>query len=115
MVISPAVAQSNRCSLSIQPNKSRYGNSENISIRFEVKQNGQPVDNTPVVLQESFYHEFEKKTKQRKLTQGRTDHRGAFTLWFQIPPEVFKDKITLSFINPVSGGCSRSFMVPIGR
>ncbi len=115
LTINPAVAQSNRCSLSIQPNKSRYARGEYISINFEVKRNGHPVDNTSVLVQESFYHEFEKKTKQRRLAQGQTNHQGSFTLQYQVSPEQFKDKVNLSFVNPVAGGCSRSFIIPIGR
>jgi hypothetical protein len=115
LTINPAVAQSNRCSLTIHPSQSRYLREKYISIHFEVKRNGHPVDNTPVLVQESFYHEFEKKTKQRRLAQGQTNHQGSFTLQYQVPPEVFKDKVNLSFVNPVNGGCSRSYIIPIGR
>ena len=115
LTINPAVAQSNRCRLIIQPSQDRYSRGTNLSIRFEVKRNGYAVDNTPVLVQESFYHEFEKKTKQRRLAQGQTNHQGSFTLQYQVPPEQFKDKVNLSFVNPVADGCSRSYIIPIGR
>lgn len=115
LTINPAVAQSNRCSLTIQPNKARYGRLEYVSFRFEVRRNGHPVDNTPVLVQETFYHELTKKTEQQILTQTQTNHRGAFTLRYQVPGEKFKDKVSLSFVNPVAGGCSSSFVIPIGR
>ena len=115
LTINPAVAQSNRCRLTIHPNQPRYPRGQNISIHFEVKRNGHPVANTPVLVQESFYHEFEKKTKQSRLAQGQTNHQGSFTLQYQVPPEQFKDKVNLSFVNPVAGGCSRSYIIPIGR
>ncbi|RUT08292.1 hypothetical protein DSM106972_014600 [Dulcicalothrix desertica PCC 7102] len=115
LTINPAVARSNRCNLTIQPNSSRYPRGANLSIRFEVRQNGHPVANTPVLVQESFYHEFSKRTEQRILTQTVTNHHGAFTLNYQVPVEVFKDKVNLSFVNPVASGCSSSYIIPIGR
>ncbi|MBD2201908.1 hypothetical protein H6G33_07860 [Calothrix sp. FACHB-1219] len=112
--INPAMAQTSRCNLNVQPGQSAYSRGTNIAVRFHVTQNGHPVANTPVLVQETYYHEFRKRTEQRILTQTQTNHEGGFTLRYEVPREVFKDKVSLLFVNPVAGGCSRSFVIPIG-
>ena len=115
MPINPVVAQSNRCILNVKPNQTRYPRGQKLSVRVQVRRNRQPVVNTPLLIQQIYSRETDKKTIQTTLAQTKTNSRGAFTLRYRVPKDPLKDKVTLVFVNPVPGGCSKAFVIPIGR
>ena len=111
------VAQAaNRVRLSIQPDQSRYPRGTQLQINAQVLgSDRRPLAGTPLLVQEIYYDSGKRRTVERTLTTTATNASGTFTLNYQVPTNPNKDKVTLVFVNPVTGGDSASFVIPIGR
>ncbi|HEY9702360.1 MAG TPA: hypothetical protein V6C58_07935 [Allocoleopsis sp.] len=111
-----AQAKKNRVILSVSPQQSRYPRGTMLRIQAEVLgSNNKPLAGTPILVQEIYYDSGRRKSVDRTLVSSVTNHSGQFVLNYTVPTDPNKDKITLTFVNPVGNGDSTAFVIPIGR
>lgn len=106
----------NRVKLTVSPEQSRYTRGKQLKITVQVLGGDRKVvPGTPLLIQETYFDSARRRTVERRLASTATDTRGTFTLNYQVPEDPNKDKVTLTFVNPVQGGDSTAFVIPIGR
>jgi hypothetical protein len=109
-------AKTNQVKLSIQPQQPRYARETWLKINVQVFGGDRKLlAGTPLLVQEIYYDSNTRRTVERTIANTVTNRNGTFTLNYQVPPEANKDKVTLVFVNPVAGGDSTSFVIPIGK
>ena len=114
--VTEAAHAANRVRLTVNPEQSRYSRGEELRIKVQVLGGDRKVvSGTPLLVQETYYDSARRQTVDRRLANATTDSAGNFTLRYRIPTNPNRDKITLTFVNPVPNGDSASFVIPIGK